>query len=434
MKPTVYNEDDFFDDEDIKTTSDEDEDKNLPNGNDLLSGIKFYISFWTNKVKVDKIKYWLLNPNKKSEIWDFDDVEIKPYIIKNHAEDFIFFVQYEFSSNMLNKSTLMKILRKKSRNTDCVLMIGKNESPYVKPIRRKELSYRVSDRLYYYKELEGQIGNLTTGGLSLPISEETVIYKKRNLLIRNIDSHRIISNKEINYIEDVFSRCVSPYLNVPKPIDPLYNYIRDNETAPHMPILLVEKTPSYEELWKELIIDETLKKYIPTGKVLGYYSKSDEDICKGPHIVLCPEEIERAAQNANISFELLFSKVLIHEFAHVLMDKFETDKQGKVIKNSTKTLYSKAMEESLANMITLHCFNREDLKKVNDFMLYHQPAIYQFGVNQFGIKADWTKWRDSDKNQPELKTWFETCFKTDGTAEIRDDLVYTKEIYNAVFK
>ena len=53
--------------------------------------------------------------------------------------------------------------------------------------------------------------------------------------------------------------------------------------------------------------------------------------------------------------------------------------------NRISTLESRAMEESLANMITLECFNKyatpNDLTAVEEYIKTNQNSIYKFGIN-----------------------------------------------------
>ena len=160
-------------------------------------------------------------------------------------------------------------------------------------------------------------------------------------------------------------------------------------------------------------IKNVYSKFVPSSSdftLLGYYKHDNECGCYGPHIVLCPENIEREAKNQSLKKELVYLIVLVHELAHAMMDKKRTER----IEGSLKSLYARAMEESLANMITLRWFNlfvdKGDFNRVKGF-IQHQPDIYRFGVKQYNAKVDWTKWRDSYKNMHFLlKQWFDTCF------------------------
>ena len=145
--------------------------------------------------------------------------------------------------------------------------------------------------------------------------------------------------------------------------------------------------------------------------LLGYYCHDEECGCFGPHIVLCPENIAKEVQIAkkqgvNINLKLLYLIVFIHELAHAMMDK-------KRAKGTLQSFYAKAMEESLANMITLEWFKEyeeSNFNKVRTFIGY-QSAVYRFGIRQYDANVDWKKWRDSYKKMhSRLKIWFDSYF------------------------
>ena len=99
---------------------------------------------------------------------------------------------------------------------------------------------------------------------------------------------------------------------------------------------------------------------------------------------------------------------------------------------SLNSLFSRAMEESLANMITLQWFEKFDhsnYKKVKSF-IETQPEIYKFGINQFEAGVDWTKWRDSKKMHKLLKEWFDKCF----VPELLEQPQKVRAEYNRVLK
>ena len=127
-----------------------------------------------------------------------------------------------------------------------------------------------------------------------------------------------------------------------------------------------------------------------------------------PIILLCPSRILSVAKLCDIKAKLLCKKVIIHEFAHALMDPTnwtsETDFAPQQ-KNQCQKITSDAdrfMEESLANMLTLKYFHevaKEEFDPVEDFIAKRQPAIYRFGITQFELNTDWTKWRDYKANK-----------------------------------
>lgn len=206
----------------------------------------------------------------------------------------------------------------------------------------------------------------------------------------------------------------------------LFNYHLDNLSK--LPILLSFKDIQHTELWKSQDWGAEYEDYIPKTPVFGYYSSHDEDGCKGPHIVLCPLNIKNAANEEDavkldIDELLIYKIVLIHELAHAMMDKNHV---------SLNSLFSRAMEESLANMITLQWFEKFDhsnYKKVKSF-IETQPEIYKFGINQFEAGVDWTKWRDSKKMHKLLKEWFDNCF----VPELLEQPQKIRAEYNRVLK
>ncbi len=191
-----------------------------------------------------------------------------------------------------------------------------------------------------------------------------------------------------------------------------------------LPILLRFKELCHAELWNskdwssEIIKDDT----ILNTPVLGYYTRDDEDGCKGPHIVLCPRNIEAKVSN-RVDIGLMYKIVLIHELAHAQMDKNHV---------ALKSIFSRAMEESLANMITLQWFKEFDHSNYDRVVSFieTQPEIYKFGINQFNAGVDWTKWRDSYKNMHDLlKDWFNSCFENPKLTNPND----VHDAYNRVF-
>ena len=183
-----------------------------------------------------------------------------------------------------------------------------------------------------------------------------------------------------------------------------------------------------------------VNQYIPNGEVLGYYSRDEHPLCMGPHIVLCPENIRQIAQAYHIPFKILMAKVLVHEIAHALMDRYRIIDGNEIQytnpkENWSNTVEAKAMEESMANAITLFVFRKyanEDYKYVRHYIDNMQSAIYKFGLWQEQIYADWNKWRDSSKqNTKELKEWFNKCFDNGDIIITKED--YKQKLFNNVF-
>ena len=104
--------------------------------------------------------------------------------------------------------------------------------------------------------------------------------------------------------------------------------------------------------------------------------------------------------------------------------------------NWPNKLEAKAMEESLANMITLAWFKEyaspEEYKQVKHFIDCWQSSIYRFGLWQEKIDADWKKWLNSDKQASgKLVGWFNRCFSSGNIKIPIED--YNKDLYDKVF-
>lgn len=234
--------------------------------------------------------------------------------------------------------------------------------------------------------------------------------------------------------------------------DKLFSHL--NFVTFNYPIILKqpEDMPSYEDLWGiEKIGNEG---YFPEeDSVLGYYTRGDENSIEGPLIALCPENIEKAANElksngiCKCDIKTIYGIVLIHEYAHALMDLYKrytfkieeervpVEEKANINKNWPKGTHEPvAMEESLANMITLKLFNRypDDFKSVKEF-IKDQPPFYKFGIHQYEAGVDWKKWRESDKQSSQkLEEWFNQCFSNgEINIPIKD---YKREIYDRVFE
>ena len=157
-----------------------------------------------------------------------------------------------------------------------------------------------------------------------------------------------------------------------------------------------EDMPNYKDIWSD-VKDKDKDKYIPQGKVLGYYTRKENEI-NYPHIVLCPENIEECS--GEISVDNLYSLVLVHEMSHAILDRYYeyslyhkiyNDWNIEKVEYWPNSLYSKAMEESLANMMALIWIkNYDDLALFDQclkFISNQQPAIYQFGIYQYLAKG-----------------------------------------------
>lgn len=265
------------------------------------------------------------------------------------------------------------------------------------------------------------------------------VYHADKLFMRNIDSAIKIDQDTLDYANVLVSNSLKDEnMEFPLADDPVFRMMPYPGLLPNIPILLKKEMPDFETLWHG-IEDKRARAYIPKGKVLGYYSRDGKDLCKGPHIVLCPENIYEAADNSSVPPKVLFTKVLIHEIAHAAMDRYRIISDGNlecsnIKENRPNSLEAKTMEESLANAIAISSFEKyhpEDAYYVRNFIDNWQPTIYRFGIWQYKIDANWKKWRNSDKSMPKLKKWFDKCF-IDG--KIRANLKYTCDDFNEAFE
>ena len=266
------------------------------------------------------------------------------------------------------------------------------------------------------------------------------VYRCGGLMLRNVDSDVEIDDDCLEYVNLLIDVWLSSDSQIPLSDDNTFRLFAYLGKKPEMPILLKKTLPEYSYFWKD-IDDERRNQYIPHGNVLGYYSRDKRSLCSGPHIVLCPENILQSSLTYHIPFKILVAKVLVHEIAHALMDRYRIiDGDGirytNPEKNWPNTIEAKAMEESMANAITLFVFRKyanEDYKYVRHYIDNMQPAIYKFGLWQEPIYTDWNKWRDSSKqNSQELKDWFNLCFSNGKIKIPIED--YTKKIYDSVFE
>ena len=269
--------------------------------------------------------------------------------------------------------------------------------------------------------------------------ENKYIEGKEFLTITNLSSSKDIPQTAKDLMTELIKAGRAQFLTQ---YDCLLPYHEEDPLPIHIYLKKPEDMPEYNDLWKE-IKDDDKDKYIPQGKVLGYYTREDNGI-KDPHIVLCPENIEESS--GPISVDNLYALVLVHEMSHAILDKYYEYKlynsiyenwnieEIKVWQKLPNSLYSKAMEESLANMMALMWIMSYNNLPLFDqsikFISNQQPAIYQFGISQYLANVDWKKWRNSPKNMKSLEEWFRTFFK-DGNIIIQNDTVLPA--FNAVF-
>ena len=109
------------------------------------------------------------------------------------------------------------------------------------------------------------------------------------------------------------------------------------------------------------------------GKYLGLYRRNKDNTRE---IILFEVAIKAEAKGDNDYLENLIWKVIIHEYAHAMMDTLQDDK----IKSQDPKLY-KYREESLANAFALKVLksSRSGFSKIEDFVK-SQPEEYQHGL------------------------------------------------------
>lgn len=205
--------------------------------------------------------------------------------------------------------------------------------------------------------------------------------------------------------------CIEDIINSPKEPEP-WNWLSYLDKRSKEPEGSKEYIPIKLVRWKDLPKispkgDKPTNDKIISPDILGAYRSWDAKE-KKPIILLCPSKILKEANKLDMDAKLLCKKVIIHEFAHALMDptnwKSETDfaPLQKITPKKKTSDARRFMEESLANMLTLKYFKeiaKEDVATVEDFISNHQPPIYQFGVHQFKLNTSWEKWRDYKANK-----------------------------------
>lgn len=152
--------------------------------------------------------------------------------------------------------------------------------------------------------------------------------------------------------------------------------------------------------------------------ILGEYDAMNRSIIMYTSII---NSVAQSLNYRNVStshlYEILFKKVLIHEFAHAMLDErfnvMSNDRklQGQYHPSENiwyKDFASIAMEESVANHMTIEFIKRMKCDDVNvkaiveDFIRLQQPAIYAFGLRQNDAHIDWRMWKYTKKASPNI--------------------------------
>lgn len=195
-----------------------------------------------------------------------------------------------------------------------------------------------------------------------------------------------------------------------------------------------EEMPTMIEYFKSKeLSDDEIDSIIPqvtNSKALGcYYPMSRIIENKKIQIIICPELIEQTAKSMGIDKNVAYAKVIIHEFAHAVMDERNIISREKshydedVIKlakgpgnkiNFYNPLFEFVMEESIANYLTLLKFQTSTSSIQKDVYRFidNQPEAYRFGIKQFDAHVKACKWRTmKDIITPEkAQEWLDKYF------------------------
>ena len=396
----------------------------------LMNASSLYLSCNGNIINEDDVKKEILHKNRATIVcigWPQGIIDERPGTIRRLLYNII----KEFGCG------------------ECSVITKTDETIDVRVYREDELSREEWNQIRkigkpfkkYLEELKDkkQSNKLQKIDIENDILQFRTVYRCGGLMMRNVDSDVEIDDECLEYVALLIDVWLSSDSSMPLSKDNAFRLLAYSGKKPDLPILLKKKLPEYSSFWKE-IDDERRNQYIPNGEVLGYYSRDEHPLCMGPHIVLCPENIRQIAQAYHIPFKILMAKVLVHEIAHALMDRYRIiDGNGIQYTNPKEnwpnTVEAKAMEESMANAITLFVFRKyanEDYKYVRHYIDNMQSAIYKFGLWQEQIYADWNKWRNSSKqNTKELKEWFNKCFDNGDIIITKED--YKQKLFNNVF-
>ena len=150
-----------------------------------------------------------------------------------------------------------------------------------------------------------------------------------------------------------------------------------------IPIYLKEKGEIAKECYRgEGDIVEPLGAYF---KNLRRHAFLREYYESNPYIELYVDKIYESANGDAQTFKWLFTKTLIHELAHAVLDNYNLSKLNRHI---TKLRYNsefiKRREESMANAIALKVikeFGDKDFYNYARFFMLTQPAEYALGVS-----------------------------------------------------
>jgi len=151
-----------------------------------------------------------------------------------------------------------------------------------------------------------------------------------------------------------------------------------------IPILLVNEDKFKE--YSNVKYDPDESNIKPDTEWLGIYTRVSNDLFSNtPVILVCPERIVKCI-DFNEEFDFLFTKVVLHELAHAIMDS-----KNQNAKYKAKDEFFTYMEESMANKLTLEGLN--NFKKYYNAMQNTNPAYQQhnLGDKLFKFAKDFIK-------------------------------------------
>lgn len=113
------------------------------------------------------------------------------------------------------------------------------------------------------------------------------------------------------------------------------------------------------------------------GKYLGLYRRNKDNTRE---IILFEDAIKEVEKEVGCDLENLIWKVIMHEYAHVIMDTMQHDDK---LREQDSKLY-KYREESLANAFALKVLksSRSGFSKIEDFV-NSQPEEYRHGLDLY---------------------------------------------------
>lgn len=172
------------------------------------------------------------------------------------------------------------------------------------------------------------------------------------------------------------------------------------EILPNVPVYFVDETfmEEHEQRRKDdhIVIDNILN-----PDWLAFYSRWSDDACDTPqpHICICPKRMDMAISTMNRVLgkqvqmkKFMYAIVLIHEFAHAVMDK----------SNPQLRYFEEAyfIEEPLANVVALkytEAFKQaercpEDVHLSDIAKLFIERQIYPYNAAPVFLNADIYKW------------------------------------------